>query len=73
MLLPLTILTRTSASEPPAEKLVGVNPAAIGQVEEGVDEGTVQVWCEGQGKPFVVRGTVEEIIGAVNGLLSGGE
>lgn len=73
MLLPVTVLARTNASDPPEEKTVGINPEEVGMVEEGEEEGTVQVWCGGKQKPHIVRGTVEELIGAVNELLSEGE
>lgn len=72
MLLPVTVLVRASASEPPEEKTVGINPEEVARVEEGDEEGTVQLWCGGQ-NPMVIRGTVEELIGAVNELLSGAE
>jgi len=70
MLLPVTVLVRTNASDPPAEKMVGINPDEVARVEEGDEPGTVQLWCGGQ-NPMVIRGTVEELIGAVNELESG--
>lgn len=69
MLLPLKILKRVSASEPPVEKLIGVDPAGIVRVEDGREEGTVAVWCDGSSAPYFVKATVAEIIGAVNLLL----
>mgnify|MGYP001370441977 CR=1 FL=1 len=69
MLLPVTVLVRTSASEPPEERMVGINPEEVARVEEGDEAGTVQLWCGGQ-SPMVIRGTVEELIGAVNTLMS---
>jgi len=73
MLLPVTVLMRTSASDPPEEKMIGINPEEVGMVEEGEEAGTVQVWCGGKQKPYIVRGTVEELIGAVNELSADGE
>ena len=67
MLLPVTVLVRTSANEPPEERRVGINPVEVARVEEGDEPGTVQVWC-GDPKPMVIRGTVDELIGAVNEL-----
>lgn len=72
MLLPLIILKRISASEPPVEKLIGVDPAGIVRVEESRDDGVVRVWCDEADEPYFVKGTVAELIGAVNLLLTGG-
>lgn len=67
MVIPLTILVRTSASEPPEERTIGLNPDAVARIEEGIDEGTIHLWADGTDRPYVIRGTVEEHIAYVNG------
>lgn len=61
MVVPLTILVRTSASEPPEERTVLLNPESIARVEESIDKGIIDVWCDGmEDHPYKVRGTVDE-------------
>ncbi len=67
MLLPLTILVRTSASDPPEERSVGLDPESIARVEDSNEEGVIDIWADGMdGTPYKVRGTVDEFIGYVN-------
>ena len=67
MVIPLTILIRTSASEPPTEQVIGLNPDSVARIEDGVDDGTIHIWTDGADKPLVVKGTVEEHIAYING------
>ena len=67
MVIPLTILIRKSASEPPAKQVIGLNPDSVARIEDGVDEGTIHLWTDGADKPLVVAGTVEEHIAYING------
>jgi len=66
MLIPLTILVRESASDPPVEKHIGLHPDAIARVEDGTDEGTIHLWADGSEKPYVLAGTVLEFVEYVN-------
>ena len=67
MLMPLTILVRDSASEPPTERNVGLNPETIARIEDSIDEGVIDIWADGMdGKPYKVKGTVEEFVGYIN-------
>ena len=67
MLMPLTILVRESASGPPEERSVGLNPETIARIEDSIDEGIIDIWADGMdGKPYKVRGTVDEFLGYVN-------
>ena len=68
MILPLTILIRESASGPPIEKDVGVCPETIVRIEDGVDNGTINMWCDGMDKPYTIRGTVLGTIQQINEL-----
>ncbi|MFA5234971.1 MAG: hypothetical protein WC390_11285 [Sulfurimonas sp.] len=73
MLLPLTILIRESASEPPIECVIGLNLEEIARVEEGMDEGTIHVYADGSRAPYTIAGTVEEFVSLVNACLFGEE
>ena len=73
MLLPLTILVRESAGDKPTEKHIGLDPESIARVEDGVDPGTVHLYADGMDHPYTLRGTVEEVVYAVNAFLFGEE
>ncbi len=67
MLMPLTILVRDSASAPPTERNVGLNPETIARVEDSIDEGIIDIWADGMdGTPYKVRNSVDEFLKYVN-------
>ena len=69
MVLPITILIRSSASEPAIERTIGLNPDTVARIEDGVDSGTIQLWADGMDKPYTIAGTVDEFINYVNGWM----
>ncbi|MCK9569316.1 hypothetical protein M0R72_10300 [Candidatus Pacearchaeota archaeon] len=67
MLLEIIILVRESASDPPVEKTVAINPCSIARVEESEEEGIVNWWADGSTAPYRTRATVEEFASVING------
>lgn len=66
MLIPINVLIRNSASEPPVEKTIALNPDTIARVEESGEEGIVQWWADGMDRPHKTRATVAEFAEYVN-------
>ena len=66
MLIPIAVLIRQSASEPPIEKTIALNPDTIARVEDSNEEGIVQWWADGMDRPHKTRTTVEEFAAYVN-------
>ena len=69
MLLPLTIKYWTDASTS-VEKEIAVNPESILRLEPQ-DDGTCLMWCERMNSPYIVKETIDNIMGAVNVLTFG--
>jgi len=73
MLLEIIVLVRESASDPPIEKTVAINPCVIARVEESEEEGAVDWWVDGSTAPYRTRATVAEFAAVVNGACFTGE
>jgi len=68
MIIPLTILERTSASEPPVVKKVGINPESVARIEEDEYDGQLvcNVYCDGMSAPYRVPSGINVLIELVN-------
>jgi len=69
MLIPVPTLVRRSASEPPQERIVGIQPEAVARLEDHQEPGVgpcVLLWCDGMERPYKVPGTVAEWIREIN-------
>jgi uncharacterized protein YlzI (FlbEa/FlbD family) len=66
MLIRLVTLKRRSASDAPQECPIAIDPEMIARIEEESGGGLSQVWCDGMnGKPYIVRGTVDEVLATI--------
>lgn len=75
MLISIERLMRRDASLPPAIKLEAVNPESIERVRDaevkGIDEACVAIQLNGEWLECL--GTVQEVLRAVNEIVTGGE
>ncbi len=75
MLIPMERLVRKDASRPPAVSLEGVNPESIERVRDaevkGIDERCVAILVDGEWLECL--GTVQEVLQAVNAIVTGDE
>ena len=75
MLIPIERLTRKDASRPPVIKQEGVNPESIERVRDaevhGIDERCVDILVEGEW--IQALGTVQEVLQAVNAIVTGAD
>jgi hypothetical protein len=69
MLLPFAILVRQSASEPPEERTIGIDPESICRVEPaGDDPQTCWLYADGAEKPYRIAATADVVIEYVNAI-----
>ena len=67
MLLKLKAYRRNSASAPPTEITIAVDPFTIAHIEPNEFENDrCDMWCDGMDNPYCVAGTVDDIAERIN-------
>ena len=69
MLITIPILIYESASVPPVETVIGIDPGSIARVEISEEDGIVNWWADGMNSPRKTRATVAEFVEMVNSFL----
>jgi hypothetical protein len=71
-LLPFAVITRSSASSPPQEKIIGLNPDFLVRVEAAEDDPeTCLLHVEGGSKPYRIAAPAEAVMHYVNDYYAG--
>jgi len=68
MLIPFPAQKRESASDPPTQYTVGIDPFGVCRVEPSDDDGISLMWCDEMDTPYQIVMQCLEIINLINSI-----